>query len=121
MSRTLQADAKVARIQFAMANGKGGAFKYSDAESYQHAQNHYYSKTSEELVATIMMAFMRDQGLYVTGFVAVQESYNQTHEQREKNSRDAFHAALIKQVHGLLGVKPRIQAQDDGCVAIHYE
>ena len=124
VSRTLQADAKVARIQFAMVNGKCGAFKYS--ETYQAARNHHYvgnPKTSEELMATIMMTFMTDQGLYVTGFVAIQEgqSYNQTGEQREKNSRDAFHAALIKQVHGLLGVKPLIQAKGDGRFAIHYE
>eukprot|EP00955_Chlamydomonas_euryale_P070353 360737-Chlamydomonas_euryale.AAC.4 len=99
------------RLQAAMTNADAGAFKFET----QGGQD----TTSTDLVRRVLMSFMRGDSHCIEDEYLVLDTtpgYNALPNEQTNKGREAFRTSLAIQIHGLTGIKPRLEEQDIGGV-----
>lgn len=89
-------------LQWALAHVELGQFEYTDAG---------YPKQSSGFLRQVLLAFMRKATCRIPSSYAVGGGYDREPTPEE---REALHRALELQLHGLTGVKPRIEQEERG-------
>lgn len=87
--------------QWAICNSQFGEFEYYDDSRSQ--------RKSGSLVAQILRFFIRDFGMYISGYVT-NSYYNNPF---TAEMRKAFHDKLIEQIYSLTGRQPYIEQKGD--------
>ena len=109
LNSAISIQAKDQKLQWAISNAGLNSFEYYGKDT------NYKQVESSSFVKTILFSFRKGMGFYVTDRSMAQYSYGRDVEEGEKQFRDA----LSKQIHELIGQKPRIALADDG-YAIYY-
>ena len=99
---------KARRLEWALANCKVNSFRYFSKGEWQ-------DKDCAEFVQLCLFAFREGTGYYITDRSMRQYRKDKEDGEFEKQFRDK----LVKQLHQLLGVKPRVAEAEHG-YAIYY-
>jgi hypothetical protein len=102
--KVLNAQDKDRRMEWALANSSIGCFDYYERRGSR--------KSTAALVQTVLMYFRRGSGCSIDNI--------STSAHFDQESQQACRDALVTQLHGLLGSKPRVVLQADNRFAIYY-
>ena len=110
--------ARTATLQWAYDHATVGEFAHAGKPLTAHDYNTYQLLKSGAFCAAAILAFNSGLGRYADGYVFEDTHRGKVITERNALASAAFRAAIIAQLHALIGVKPYEEVQGDGRYAI---
>jgi hypothetical protein len=104
MNKNISLQMKHQRLDWAFTHSDYGSFEYHEMSKYGNLQ-------SSALIKSIVSSFRQGLGRHITNFFIYTGG---------KSDKAAFHTAIVDQLFGLLGTKPRVVQQEEKWI-IYYE